>query len=135
MYVRAKKCCCFSGGLQEISWKEIEPSSLSKLDWRLFNATLQQDNARSHVSVDNADVARARRSSRSVLSVTAQPPNSFDLKTLDLGFLRAIQSQQREYQTTPYDPAGALYNSMFRLPIRFFRYDRCRWQYIEPTRC
>lgn len=59
---------------------------------RPFNVTLQQDNARSHVSVDNAEVAQAGRRNRSVVSLTAQPPNSPDFNILDLGFFRAIQA-------------------------------------------
>ena len=64
---------------------------------------IQQDNARSHVPVDDEDFIQASNESGFDIRLTFQPPNSPDLNVLDLGFFRAIQSLQQKEVTNSVD--------------------------------
>ncbi|CAH9069359.1 unnamed protein product [Cuscuta europaea] len=66
--------------------KEKWPSQLSK------EIIIQQDNARPHISHDDAEYVSASMADGFTITLTNQPPNSPDLNILDLGFFRAIQS-------------------------------------------
>jgi len=54
---------------------------------------IQQDNARTHVPVDDQDFARAAAQTRFDICLINQPPNSPDMNVLDLGFFASLQSK------------------------------------------
>nr|GME01584.1 Transposase, Tc1-like protein [Ipomoea batatas]GME17943.1 Transposase, Tc1-like protein [Ipomoea batatas]GME18569.1 Transposase, Tc1-like protein [Ipomoea batatas] len=60
---------------------------------------IQQDNARPHISVNDAEFLEAAQKDGFDIRLTCQPPNSPNMNVLDLGFFRAIQSLQ--YQEAP----------------------------------
>ncbi|XP_074290311.1 uncharacterized protein LOC141617040 [Silene latifolia] len=70
--------------------KEKWPASASK------NITIQQDNAKPHISGKDKDFMEAANSDGFNIKLTQQPANSPDLNILDLGFFRSIQSIQDE---------------------------------------
>lgn len=53
---------------------------------------IQQDNARTHIGVDDPSFVTATKEDGWDIRLTCQPPNSSDLNVLDLGFFAAIQS-------------------------------------------
>ncbi|ETV80703.1 hypothetical protein H257_06204 [Aphanomyces astaci] len=57
---------------------------------------LQQDNARPHVAVDDAEVVAASRKNGWNIQLVAQPAMSPDFNVHDLGFFNAIQSLQHQ---------------------------------------
>ena len=54
---------------------------------------IQQDNARTHVPVDDQDFARAAAQTGFDIRLINQPPNSPDMNVLDLGFFASLQSK------------------------------------------
>ncbi|XP_056683210.1 uncharacterized protein [Spinacia oleracea] len=62
---------------------------------------IQQDNAKPHISVDDAEFRAAATKNGFKIRLTCQPAQSPDLNVLDLGFFRAIQSLQ--YKAFPKD--------------------------------
>lgn len=52
----------------------------------------QQDNARTHIAVDDPEFVQAAQAHGWNIRLTCQPPNSPDLNILDLGFFTAIQA-------------------------------------------
>ena len=53
---------------------------------------IQQDNARPHLRVDDAEFRMAARETGLDIRLMNQPPNSPDLNVLDLGFFASLQS-------------------------------------------
>ena len=53
---------------------------------------IQQDNARTHIAVDDPAFVAAAQDDGWDIRLTCQPPNSPDLNVLDLGFFAAIQA-------------------------------------------
>lgn len=53
---------------------------------------IQQDNARTHIAVDDPAFVQAAQAGGWDVRLTCQPPNSPDLNVLDLGFFAAIQA-------------------------------------------
>ena len=53
---------------------------------------IQQDNARTHIAVDDPAFVAAAQADGWDIRLTCQPPNSPDLNVLDLGFFAAIQA-------------------------------------------
>lgn len=55
---------------------------------------IQQDNAKTHINVDDPTFVEAAQACRYGwdIRLTCQPPNSPDLNVLDLGFFAAIQA-------------------------------------------
>jgi len=53
---------------------------------------IQQDNARTHIAVDDPAFVQAAQADGWDIRLTCQPPNSPDLNVLDLGFFAAIQA-------------------------------------------
>jgi hypothetical protein len=53
---------------------------------------IQQDNARTHIAVDDPSFVQAAQADGWDIRLTCQPPNSPDLNVLDLGFFAAIQA-------------------------------------------
>jgi hypothetical protein len=53
---------------------------------------IQQDNARTHIDVNDSDFVAAAQCDGWNIQLTCQPPNSPDLNVLDLGFFAAIQA-------------------------------------------
>ncbi|KAH9118627.1 hypothetical protein LEN26_011997, partial [Aphanomyces euteiches] len=78
---------------------KVIPAIKSK--WIHFNSSdsqriyMQQDNARPHVSPDDAAVASACHIDGWDIQLMNQPPNSPDLNILDLGFFNSIQALQQ----------------------------------------
>ncbi|XP_057793153.1 uncharacterized protein LOC131009762 [Salvia miltiorrhiza] len=64
------------------------PSTSSK------NIVIQQDNAKPHISSNDAEFMAAANSDGFRMQLICQPPNSPDTNINDLGFFRAIQSLQ-----------------------------------------
>ena len=64
---------------------------------------IQQDNARTHIGIDDADFCRAATEDGFDIRLMYQPANSPDLNVLDLGFFRAIQSLQYKEAPTIVD--------------------------------
>jgi hypothetical protein len=58
--------------------------------------TIQQDNARPHLSLVNPEFVEASREGSCNIKLLTQPPNSPDINMLDLGFFRAIQALQQQ---------------------------------------
>ncbi|XP_057250640.1 uncharacterized protein LOC125497841 [Beta vulgaris subsp. vulgaris] len=69
------------------------PTFATKTIW------IQQDNARPHIAIDDAQFLEAANSDGFDMHLICQPAQSPDLNLLDLGFFRAIQSLQ--YKTFP----------------------------------
>ncbi|ETW02055.1 hypothetical protein H310_05669 [Aphanomyces invadans] len=59
---------------------------------------IEQDNARPHISVDDADFVQAAIADGWKIKLTCQPPQSPDLNVLDLGFFNSIQSLQQQIE-------------------------------------
>ena len=55
---------------------------------------IQQDNAPSHLKVDDPIFCEATKREGFDIHLICQPPNSLDFNILDLGFFRAIQAIQ-----------------------------------------
>ena len=55
---------------------------------------IQQDNAPSHLKVDDPIFCEAAKQEGFDIRLICQPPNSLDFNILDLGFFRAIQAIQ-----------------------------------------
>jgi hypothetical protein len=53
---------------------------------------IQQDNAKTHIDVNDPEFVAAAQSDGWDIRLTCQPPNSPDLNVLDLGFIAAIQA-------------------------------------------
>ena len=53
---------------------------------------IQQDNAKTHIPVDDPEFVAAAQTGGWDIRLTCQPPNSPDLNILDLGFFAALQS-------------------------------------------
>jgi len=53
---------------------------------------IQQDNAKTHIAVNDTTFVQAAQADRWDIRLTCQPPNSPDLNVLDLGFFAAIQA-------------------------------------------
>ncbi|KAF7801620.1 mariner transposase [Senna tora] len=60
---------------------------------------IQQDNARTHIDLDDAEFCRVASEDGFDIRLMRQPPNSPDINVLDLEFLSAIQSLQ--YKESP----------------------------------
>ena len=58
---------------------------------------MQQDKALCHVPTDDVDVAEEVQHFRWNIKMTNRPANSPDLKVVDLGFFRGVQSLQYEH--------------------------------------
>lgn len=57
---------------------------------------IQQDNARTHIDINDADFCQAATQDGFDIRLMCQPANSPDLNVLDLGFFSAIQSLQHK---------------------------------------
>jgi hypothetical protein len=57
---------------------------------------IQQDNARTHIDINDEEFCQAVKESGFDIRLMCQPPNSPELNVLDLGFFRAIQSLQQQ---------------------------------------
>lgn len=55
---------------------------------------IQQDNAPSHLKLDDPEFCEAAKQDGFDICLICQPPNSLDFNILDLGFFRAIQAIQ-----------------------------------------
>nr|GMC68321.1 Transposase, Tc1-like protein [Ipomoea batatas] len=64
---------------------------------------IQQDNARPHISVNDAKFLEAAQKDGFDIRLTCQPPNSPDMNVLDLGFFRAIQSLTKKKKSYRFD--------------------------------
>ena len=53
---------------------------------------IQQDNAKTHISVNDSVFCAAAQADGWDIRLTCQPPNSPDLNILDLGFFAALQA-------------------------------------------
>lgn len=53
---------------------------------------IQQDNAKTHIDVNDLEFVQAAQLDGWNIQMTCQPPNSPDLNVLDLGFFAAIQA-------------------------------------------
>jgi len=53
---------------------------------------IQQDNAKTHIDVNDPEFVQAAQADGWDIRLTCQPPNSPDLNVLDLGFFAAIQT-------------------------------------------
>jgi len=53
---------------------------------------IQQDNAKTHIAVDDPDFCRDAQADGWDIRLMCQPPNSPDLNVLDLGFFAALQA-------------------------------------------
>ncbi|KAF7812866.1 mariner transposase [Senna tora] len=60
---------------------------------------IQQDNARTHIDLDDAEFCRVASEDGFDIRLMCQPPNSPDMNVLDLGFFSALQSLQ--YKKSP----------------------------------
>nr|GMC58175.1 Transposase, Tc1-like protein [Ipomoea batatas] len=73
-----------------------------RVKWPLSSSKsifIQQDNAKPHISVNDAEFLEAAQKNGFDIRLTWQPPNSPDMNVLDLVFFRAIQYLQ--YQESP----------------------------------
>ncbi|OMO88922.1 hypothetical protein COLO4_20032 [Corchorus olitorius] len=70
------------------------------LDGPIF---IQQDNARTHVDIDDPEFCQAAAQDGFDIRLTYQPPNSPDLNVLDLGYFAAIQSLQQKERARNVD--------------------------------
>ena len=61
-------------------------------DQRHQTIWIQQDNARTHIPVNDEEFARAVAHLGLDIRLTNQPPNSPDINVLDLGFFASLQS-------------------------------------------
>ncbi|ETW06354.1 hypothetical protein H310_02634 [Aphanomyces invadans] len=59
---------------------------------------VQQDNARPHISVDDAEFVQAAAYGGWKIQLMCQPPQSPDLNVLDLGFFNSIQALQQQME-------------------------------------
>ncbi|OMO85689.1 hypothetical protein COLO4_21501 [Corchorus olitorius] len=75
------------------------------LDGPIF---IQQDNARTHVDIDDPEFCQAAAQDGFDIRLTYQPPNSPDLNMLDLGFFAAIQSLQQKERARNVDDLMAI---------------------------
>jgi phosphoribosyl-AMP cyclohydrolase len=64
---------------------------------------IQQDNARTHIDVDDEDFRRVASQDGFDIRLMCQPANSPDLNILDLGYFRAIQSLQHKEAPSSVD--------------------------------
>ncbi|MCH90256.1 transposase [Trifolium medium] len=64
---------------------------------------IQQDNARCHVSVKDAEFCAVATADGFDIRLMCQPPNSPDLNILDIGFFSSIQSIQEKITTKTID--------------------------------
>jgi hypothetical protein len=71
--------------------KEIWP-----IEERGFPIFIQQDNARTHIDINDEDFRRVASQDGFDIRLMCQPANSPDLNVLDLGFFNAIQSLQHK---------------------------------------
>jgi hypothetical protein len=53
---------------------------------------IQQDNAKTHIAIDDPDFCRVAQEDGWDIRLMCQPPNSPDLNVLDLGFFAALQA-------------------------------------------
>lgn len=75
---------------------------------------IQQDNARTHVSVDDEDFARASAQTGFNIRLINQPPNSPDMNVLDLGFFASLQSKTDKTNSRNLDELIANVENEFR---------------------
>ncbi|KAL6575383.1 hypothetical protein OROMI_012668 [Orobanche minor] len=81
-----------------LSWVEkVLPAIKEKLPRSSSRSIfIQQDNARPHLDVNDAEFVEAAQSDGFDIRLYCQPPNSLDMNVLDLGFFRAIDALQHE---------------------------------------
>jgi hypothetical protein len=81
---------------------------------------IQQDNAPSHIAVDDPEFVAAVAATGLEIELYCQPSNSPDTNVLDLGFFRAIQSLQYQMNPTSIsDLIGHIYEA---------------WNQMEPSK-
>ncbi|XP_050233509.1 uncharacterized protein LOC126681996 [Mercurialis annua] len=77
-----------------------------KEKWPCFGSRtiyIQQDNAKPHLNVNDAEFNRAAKMDGYEIRLRCQPPNSSDMNVLDLAFFRAIDSIQHKEAPRTYD--------------------------------
>nr|GMD88115.1 Transposase, Tc1-like protein [Ipomoea batatas] len=74
---------------------------------------IQQDNARPHISMNDAEFLEAAKKDGFDIHLTCQPPNSPDMNVLDLGFFRALQSLQHQESPRNVDELVAATHKAF----------------------
>jgi hypothetical protein len=78
---------------------------------------IQQDNARTHISLDDPEFLQEATKDGFDIRLMSQPPNSPDLNVLDLGFFSAIQSlQHKESPKTVDELVNAVVKSFENFP-------------------
>jgi hypothetical protein len=99
--------------------KHVIPAIKSKWPPREKYKTIfiQQDNARPHVAVDDADVVAAGTAGGWNIRLMCQPPKSPDFNVLDLGYFSSIQSlQNKENANNVSELVQVVHKSFTRLP-------------------
>ena len=75
--------------------------------------TIQQDNARPHISPMDEDFCTAVKDLNLKVNLVCQPPNSPDMNVLDLGYFNAIQSLQHKAAPKDIDDLIKAVNDSF----------------------
>jgi len=86
--------CTFEGTIGIFPFVTVEPALKAKwsAEERGMPIFIQQDNARTHIAVDDPAFVQAAQADGWDIRLTCQSPNSPDLNILDLGFFAAIQA-------------------------------------------
>ncbi|CAH9127198.1 unnamed protein product [Cuscuta epithymum] len=83
--------------IKELVLQKVLPAIRQKWpDAQNRNTIIQQDNARPHIKLNDADFVTAATKNGWNIKLSYQPANSPDLNVLDLGFFRAIDSLKEQ---------------------------------------
>ncbi|XP_021740242.1 uncharacterized protein LOC110706604 [Chenopodium quinoa] len=104
----------------EMVTKVIDPINKDVSRWMLIE---KQDNAKAHITQDDAVWQEHCEQPRFTFILTHQPPNNPDVNVLDLGFFRSIQSlQHKKMAKTPDQLIKAVEDAFNELPsTRLFK--------------
>jgi hypothetical protein len=83
--------------------KQLVPTIKSLDIFHVQLNTIQQDNARPHLSLVDPEFVEESREGSLDIKLVNQPPNSLDLNLLDLGFSTVIQALQQQRMCTSVD--------------------------------
>ncbi|KAF0685549.1 Aste57867_22590 [Aphanomyces stellatus] len=110
---------------REYLLKHVIPAIMKVWPGRRSNPIyIQQDNARPHVEVDDADVKMAGCLDGWSIQLVAQPAMSPDFNVLDLGFFNSIQALQHREVVTGIDDLVAAVHRAF---------DDLDWRVLDKT--
>ena len=92
---------------------------------------IQQDNARTHIDVNDPALVQAAQADGWNIRLACQPPNSPDLNVLDLGFFAAIQALFEKGTPNNIDQIVARVEKAFHeYPV-----DRANWIFLTQQSC